>query len=89
MQQEIPHYGDIFKRVEKMIRSCTTIDQLNSARRYADLFATHCERASVAEQSRFVMMATVNNRLEDQLEDLKLEQLNGFEQNNSTLNGTV
>jgi len=75
MKQQIPHYGDILMKVQKSIESCTTLDQLTTARRYADLFEDYCLRENVPQASRFVIIANVRNLLEDKLETIKLEEL--------------
>jgi hypothetical protein len=70
MQRETPHYGDILRKVERSILSCTTLDQLNSARRLADLFAKHCNRIGIKQESVWVLTASITNKIEDKWSDL-------------------
>ena len=76
MQREIPHYGDILQKVEKTILSCTTLDQLNSARRFVDFFYNHCNRIGVNQESVWVLTASIANKLEDKWADLTYENIN-------------
>lgn len=70
------HYGDVLKRVERVILSCKTSDQVAAAWKYADLFEEHCKRIGVNDETRIVMRSTVNNLLEDQWETVRLQKLN-------------
>ena len=70
MQKEIPHYGDILRKVERAVSSCTTIQQLNSARRLANLFSEHCMRIGVKQESVWVLDASITNKIEDKWTDL-------------------
>ena len=70
------HHGDIMKRVESIILSCKTTDQVASAWRYADLFEEHCKRVGVNDETRIIMRSNVNNLLEDQWETVRLQKLN-------------
>ena len=76
MEESFPHYGDVLKKVERVIDSCQTLVQLTAAWKFADLFETHCWRIGVNEQTRIIMRANVNNLLEDKWETLRLEKLN-------------
>jgi hypothetical protein len=76
MSESFPHYGDILKKVERVIDSCETLDQMSSAWKFADLFENHCRRINVNDQSRIVMRSTINNLLEDRWESIRLKKLN-------------
>lgn len=75
MKVDLPHYGDILKKVERVIESCRTTDQVAAAWKFADLFEEHCKRLNVNAQTRIVMRSTVNNLLEDKWEELRIEKL--------------
>jgi hypothetical protein len=76
MREWLQHYGDTLKKVERVIESCETLEQIGSAWKFADLFENHCKRLNVNEQTRMVMRANVNNLLEDRWESLRLKKLN-------------
>jgi hypothetical protein len=69
------HYGDILKKVEMVIESCQTVEQIAAAWKFADLFEEHCKRINVNSQTRMVMRSTVNNLLEDRWEVLRLKKI--------------
>ena len=75
MRQQIPHYGDILRKVERSILSCQTLDQLNSARRFAAIFDKYCESINLDQHVRNVLTSSISNKLEDKWEDLKLEEI--------------
>lgn len=72
------HYFDILRKVERVIDSCQTTDQLASAWRYADFYEEYCKRIGVKEQTRMVVRSNINNRLEDRWEEVRLKQLNQY-----------
>jgi hypothetical protein len=76
MQKDLPHYGDILKKAERIIESCVSTEQIGSAWRFADLFEEHCKRIGVNDKSRMIMRSTLNNLLEDKWETVRLEKLN-------------
>jgi hypothetical protein len=78
MQDKFQHYGDILKKVERVIQSCRDVDQIAAAWRYADLFEEHCKRIDLDPQTRMIMRANVNNLLEDRWETLRIEKINSF-----------
>lgn len=78
MKGQLQHYGDILKKVERVIQSCVTVDQIAAAWRYADLFEEHCKRVGVNEQTRMIMRANVNHLLEDRWEILRIEKIKSF-----------
>lgn len=75
MKDVAMHYGDILKKVERVIESCQTIEQISAAWKFADLFEEYCKRIDVNSQTRIVMRSSVNNLLEDRWETLRLKKI--------------
>jgi hypothetical protein len=76
MQRETPHYGDILRKVKQTVLSCQTLDQLRSARRFAQFFYFHCRRTGLNEMTVGLLTTTVENIIEDKWVDLTQGNLN-------------
>jgi hypothetical protein len=76
MREWLQHYCDTLKKVERVIKSCETLEQIGSAWKFADLFENYCKRINLNDQTRMVMRANINILLEDRLESLRLKKLN-------------
>jgi hypothetical protein len=70
MQRETSHYGDILRKVKQTVLSCQTIAQLNSAKRFSRFFYDHCRRTGLHEMTMCVLIATVDNIIEEKWSDL-------------------
>lgn len=74
MKDSLPHYGDILKKLERVIDSCITVDQLGCAWKLAEFFDNHCQRSGVSFETRNTLTSTVNNRLNDRWEELMIKK---------------